>query len=152
MSNEYVTTKKIEELNQSKLSVPENDIDHACKSKTLKILVIDDSKDIREVLSELITIQGHEVVMVSNGRDGLNMIENNAFDLVLLDLLMPEFSGLDVIDSLEKTAMIKLNKIVVMTGSDISTEELSKLTNKGLYMWMRKPIKLNEFLCLLRNI
>ncbi|MEK0320512.1 MAG: response regulator, partial [Nitrosopumilus sp.] len=86
MSNEYVTEKKIEELNQSTLSVLENDIDHACKSKTLKILVVDDSKDIREVLSELITIQGHEVVMVSNGRDGLNMIENNAFDLVLLDL------------------------------------------------------------------
>ena len=152
MSNEYMAEKKIDVLNKRKLLVYESDIDHNYKLKKMKILVVDDTKDIRDVMSQVITSEGHEAVMALNGRDGLEMIENNKFDVVLLDLLMPEFSGLDVIDSLEKTGMIKLNKIVVMTGLSISSESLTKLKNKGVYMWMRKPIKLNEFLSLLRNI
>ena len=99
-------------LNQKIRLACESDTNHSPKSQKMKILVIDDTKDIRDVLSEMIASEGHEVIMAPDGKSGLEMIESNAFDVVLLDLLMPGRSGLQVIDSLEKTAMIKLNKII----------------------------------------
>lgn len=55
------------------------------------------------------------------------LIETNKFDTVILDLSMPEFSGFEVIASLERTAKTKENKIIVMTASVISEDELDSL-------------------------
>jgi len=55
------------------------------------------------------------------------LIETNKFDAVILDLSMPEFSGFEVIASLERTDKTKENKIIVMTASVISEDELDSL-------------------------
>jgi DNA-binding response OmpR family regulator len=68
----------------------------------LKVLVIDDNKEMTDMLSTYFETQDIEVVAFNDGRQGLEAIRNESLDLILLDLAMPNFSGLDVIDYLDK--------------------------------------------------
>src|ERR1035437_10528982 len=69
-----------------------------------KILVIDDELDIREGLSDLLTLEGgYTVELAHNGTEGLRKLEGTAYDLVLLDLMMPDMSGMDVLRQGGKT-------------------------------------------------
>src|SRR5438445_588376 len=61
------------------------------------VLVIDDEADIRESLETLLTMEGYAVDLAQNGTEGLRAIEQRAYDLVLLDLMMPDRSGMDVL-------------------------------------------------------
>src|SRR6266700_2659730 len=62
-----------------------------------KILVIDDEADIRESLDALLSLEGYEVDLAANGTEGAKRIESRVYDLVLLDLMMPDRSGMDVL-------------------------------------------------------
>src|ERR1039458_7554710 len=69
-----------------------------------KILVIDDELDIREGLYDLLTLEGgYTVELAPNGTEGIHKIESAAYDLVLLDLMMPDMSGMDVLRHVRKT-------------------------------------------------
>ena len=69
-----------------------------------KILVIDDELDIREGLYDLLTMEGgYTVELAHNGTEGLHKLEGTAYDLVLLDLMMPDMSGMDVLQRVRKT-------------------------------------------------
>jgi DNA-binding NtrC family response regulator len=62
-----------------------------------KVLVVDDELDIREGLELLLTSEGYKVELAPNGTEGLQRIEDGAYDLVLLDLMMPDKSGMEVL-------------------------------------------------------
>ena len=62
-----------------------------------RILVIDDEEDIRESLETLLSIEGYAVDMAPNGAEGLKKLEDREYDLVLLDLMMPDRSGMEVL-------------------------------------------------------
>src|SRR3981081_2850538 len=62
-----------------------------------RILVIDDEIDIRESLETLLDLEGYEVDLAQNGPEGERRLEQRAYDLVLLDLMMPEKSGMEVL-------------------------------------------------------
>jgi DNA-binding NtrC family response regulator len=69
-----------------------------------KILVIDDELDIREGLFDLLTLEGgYTVDLANNGTEGLHKLEGTSYDLVLLDLMMPDMSGMDVLQLVRKT-------------------------------------------------
>src|SRR5277367_3676232 len=69
------------------------------------ILVIDDEADIRESLEALLTSEDYAVEMAVNAADGLRKIENGHFDLVLLDLMMPDRSGMEVLRDIRERDM-----------------------------------------------
>ena len=110
----------------------------------LKILVVDDNENISNTLKQVLEIEGHECIVAGNGRNGLTMMRQQKFDGVFLDLAMPEFSGIDVIDSLEQSGEIKEQKIIVLTASSMSDELEEDLIKKGILMMLRKPIGLDE--------
>jgi DNA-binding NtrC family response regulator len=62
-----------------------------------RVLVVDDELDIREGLDTLLTMEGYSVDLAPNGTEGLRKIESRAYDMVLLDLMMPDRSGMDVL-------------------------------------------------------
>src|SRR3954469_9833282 len=62
-----------------------------------KVLVIDDEMDIREGLQMLLESEGYAVELAHNGTEGLQKLEGHAYDLVLLDLMMPDISGMEVL-------------------------------------------------------
>lgn len=106
----------------------------------MKILIIDDNKDITKMFSKYMTIKGHLCSVVNDGRSGLDLIENKTFDVILLDLAMPGFSGSDIIDALYKSGKIKNQNIVTLTASSISDEDESNMKSKGVSLCLKKPI------------
>ena len=106
----------------------------------MKILIIDDNEDITKMFAKYMTIKGHSCSVVNDGRSGLNLIDNKTFDVVILDLAMPEFSGSDIIDVLYESGKIKNVNIVTLTASSISDEVESTLKSKGVHSCLKKPI------------
>ena len=118
----------------------------------MKILGIDDNADITELLNTVLNRAGNEFSYVNNGKEGLKMIQENNYDLVLLDLSMPEFTGLDVIDSLNNTDLMNKQKIVLFTASSMTDSEIEDLMKKGVHSCIRKPVDINDLLEKLKAI
>jgi len=107
----------------------------------MKILAIDDNKDIITLLNMALNAFGHEVSTSSDAQEGLEKIRQNQYDVVLLDLAMPSFSGTDVINALEKEGIIQKSKIILFTASSITDNEIDKLLAKGISGCIKKPIE-----------
>jgi len=112
----------------------------------LKILGIDDNEDLLQLSEIALSSGGHEYTGVSGGKEGLEKIREESFDLVLLDLSMPDFSGIDVLDALEKDDLMKKQKIVVFTASPPSNEQSKSLLEKGLHSILSKPLDVDVLL------
>ena len=107
----------------------------------MNILGIDDNEDILKLLDTIITSKGHDFTQAGNGKEGVKLIEKQHFDAVLLDLAMPDFSGLDVIESLKKSNILKDQKIIIFTASSATDKEINELLqNEGVYLCVRKPV------------
>ena len=106
----------------------------------MKILVVDDNKEITEAVSFYLDSIDISCTVTNDGREALQIIrEREDFDLILLDIAMPDFTGLDVIDELKKDNLLVLRNIVFFTASNINEEEL--LTH-GAMVIIRKPISI----------
>jgi two-component system, OmpR family, response regulator len=112
----------------------------------MKILAIDDNLDILELLDTVLTPKGHQVTQAENGRHGLKLIKEQQFDMVFLDLYMPEFSGIDVVKALANEGIIKKQKIVIFTASTATEKETDVLLKSGVHSCLRKPIILQELM------
>jgi len=112
----------------------------------MKVLIIDDTKSITDMLCSYLELKGHECVPVNSGRNGLQLLENENFDVVTLDIAMPEFSGFDVVDTLAKDNKIDNQNIIVLTAVPLSDQEENQLKEKGVKKILRKPVNLRTLL------
>ncbi len=113
----------------------------------MNILAIDDNEDILKLLDTVVTGRGHNLTQVRNGKEGVKLIEEQNFDAVLLDLAMPEFSGLDVIESLKKSNKLKDQKIIIFTASSATNEMIGELLeNEGVSSCIRKPVDIKTLM------
>jgi len=114
--------------------------------KNMKVLLIDDNQQISKMLTTALELEGHECTSTNDGKSGIKLMEEQEFDTVLLDLYMPEFSGFQVIDHLEKTGGLKKNKVIVFTAASITTGELEELVKRGIHSYLTKPVDLQILL------
>jgi len=112
----------------------------------MKILGIDDNEDLLNLCEIALSSEGHEYTGIDNGKDGLQAIKDEKFDIVLLDLSMPDFSGLDVIDALVKEGLMNKQKIVIFTASSTSDIESKPFLEKGVHSVIRKPLDVDTLL------
>ena len=85
----------------------------------MRILVVDDDEAIRELLQALLEHAHYEVECASNGGDALERLRHEAApDLMLLDLMMPEISGWQVLEALDKSSALSKIPVVVLTAYD----------------------------------
>ncbi len=112
----------------------------------MKILLIDDNEDFGKTLDEAITPKGHHLLFSKDGREGLKMIRESAFDVILLDIGMPIFSGLDIINDLVKDDTINNYNIIVLTGVAMKDLELAQLIKKGVKGYLRKPVSFEKLM------
>ena len=106
-----------------------------------RILVIDDEESIRDLLHDFLESKGFEVTTSPDGESGLALLKEDKFDLVLLDLMMPGMSGLDVLKeaSMEK---ISVPSIVITAFASVQTAvEAMKL---GAFDYINKPFVLDD--------
>jgi two-component system, OmpR family, response regulator len=85
--------------------------------KSMKVLVIDDNHDIGEVLSVYFEHENIDYELIDNGTEGVKAIRERDFDLILLDMAMPDYSGLDIIRSLKNDGIFESKNIVIFTAS-----------------------------------
>jgi len=106
----------------------------------MKILGIDDNEDLLEVCETVLNSDGHEYTGISDGKNGLKAIRDKKFDVVLLDLSMPEFSGMDVIDVLVKDGIMNKQKVVIFTATSPTKKEVELFLEKGAHSILKKPV------------
>lgn len=112
----------------------------------MKVLLIEDNANISDMMAQYLTLKGHDCTIAHNGRDGLSQILAKKHDIILLDLAMPEFSGYDIIDSLEKKGKLKEHKIIVLTAFSLTENDMKNLENRGIRTCLKKPVQLSELL------
>ncbi len=108
----------------------------------MKILCVEDEVDIATLLDNVLTSEGHFVTTCHNGVDALSLIEKENFNLIFLDLQMPQLSGKEVIDSLAKNGLLTHNNIVVLSASDMTESEILEFEQKGIKGFLQKPMSL----------
>ena len=116
------------------------------ESKSLKILIVDDNEQITKMLTTFLELKEQSCTVANDGKEGLEMIKENNYDVILLDLAMPEFDGYAVIKDLEDNDLLKDHKIIVFTASTITQEELDKLVERGVNSYILKPIDIDTLL------
>lgn len=114
--------------------------------EVMKILLVDDNQSITTMMSKYLTIKGHDCTVANDGRNGLTLIEKEKFDVVLLDIAMPDFTGFDVIDSLAAKGKLKDQKIIFFTATSVKGEQIDEYLKKGVHSVLRKPIQLETLL------
>ncbi|MFB5636112.1 MAG: PleD family two-component system response regulator [Nitrosopumilus sp.] len=113
------------------------------EEEKLKILIVDDNEQITKMLTTFLELNEHECTVANDGSEGLKRIKENNYDVILLDLAMPEFDGYSVIKDLEDNNMLKDQKIIVFTASTITQDELNGLVKRGVSAYILKPIDID---------
>jgi len=109
----------------------------------MNILIIDDNKDITDAISLFAESQGYSCIISNDGMEGCNLAKKENFDLILLDIAMPEFSGFNVLDTLKKDSNFDMKKIVVITASNLDKLTTEKIELLGISKLVKKPISLD---------
>ncbi|WP_297592347.1 response regulator [Nitrosopumilus sp.] len=112
-------------------------------SGKMKILIVDDNEQITKMLTTFLELKEHQCTIANDGSEGLKKIKENDYDVILLDLAMPEFDGYSVIKNLEENNMLKDHKIIVFTASTITQDELDNLVKRGVAAYILKPIDID---------
>ncbi len=110
----------------------------------MNILIIDDNKDITDAISLFAESQGYSCLVSNDGEEGCNIAKKENFDLILLDVAMPEFSGYDVLNTLKNDSNFDMKKIVVVTASNLDGSSVEKIESFGIFKLVRKPISLDS--------
>ncbi|MGN6647288.1 MAG: sigma-54-dependent transcriptional regulator [Cytophaga sp.] len=113
-----------------------------------KILIIDDERSIRSTLKEILEYEKYSVEEAKDGEEGLKMILENEYDVVLCDIKMPKMDGMEV---LEKVFTSGKEIPFIMISAHGSIETAIDATRKGAYDFITKPPDLNRLLISVRN-
>jgi two-component system OmpR family response regulator len=111
----------------------------------MRVLLVDDNREINEVMSFYFQTKGNiEYKILDNGKEALNLIKNERFDLILLDLAMPEFSGPDILKELDEQDLLRSKNIVIYSASSFNAERQKELVSLGTKGFLRKPPSLDD--------
>ena len=94
----------------------------------IRILVVDDEPDIRNVLRLLLTSRGYSVEEAANGREALEQVQKNAYDLIILDIMMPEMNGVDACAALRE---ISSAPVLFLTAKDQDADKQEAFHSGG---------------------
>ena len=106
----------------------------------MKILGIDDNQDLLDLCDAALSSEGYEYTGIDNGKEGLKLIRNQQFDIVFLDLSMPEFSGMDVMNALVEEGIMNKQKVVIFTAASPTEKDMVLFLEKGAHSVLEKPI------------
>ena len=83
-----------------------------------RLLVVDDNEMNRDLLSRRLRAQGHTVTVATNGREALDALKNGHVDVMLLDIMMPEVNGFEVLEHMKATAMLRDVPVIMISAAD----------------------------------
>ena len=118
----------------------------------MKILIVDDNKQTTSMLSKFFDYEGHKTVVTNDPMDGLRHIQEEQYDVVLLDINMPKFNGFNIIQILATNEILKDQNIFLFSGADYLENKIKDfLMRDGVNGFLKKPIDLDELLTVITN-
>ncbi|MBL7803645.1 MAG: response regulator transcription factor [Saprospiraceae bacterium] len=115
----------------------------------MRILLVEDEESIRDAVRLNLELEGYEVVTTANGKKALEMIAGQHFDLLLLDVMLPEVDGFTI------TEQVRLSNtevpILMLTAKDMAQDRITGL-KKGADDYITKPFNLEELLLRVNNL
>lgn len=112
----------------------------------MKILVVEDEEKIARFIELELVHEGYEVTKTVSGREGLSLAESGQFDLMVLDVMLPELNGLEVLRRLRKTSQLP---VIMLTARDAVMDKVSGL-DAGADDYITKPFAIEELLARIR--
>ena len=112
------------------------------------ILVIDDERSIRNTLKEILEYEKFEVDVAEDGMQGVEMVREKTYDIVLCDIKMPKMDGMEV---LERIQILKPDVPMVMISGHGTIDTAVDAIKKGAFDYIAKPLDLNRLLVTVRN-
>jgi len=115
------------------------------------ILIVDDSSLIRNVAAEATKEAGHNPIVATNGKEGIEMLETNSIDIIFSDVNMPIMGGLDMVEKIKSNQSYKYIPIVMLTTE--SNETLKQRGKElGVKAWMLKPFNKEKFFTTIKKL
>lgn len=109
------------------------------------ILVADDDPDILSIVAMSLEAQGYTVLRAANGREAVTQAHENMPDLILLDMMMPELSGYEVVGELKADEMTRGIPVVGLSAKAMSTD-MERATDAGIDGYITKPFRIAQVL------
>ena len=110
------------------------------------ILLVDDETKIRNLLAQALREEGHEVVAVGNPREAQRLLTRGSFDVLVLDNLMPELTGLDLIRELVATVPVEERPQILLMTAHATIESAIEAMKLGALDYLQKPFEIDELL------
>lgn len=117
-------------------------------SEKTKILIVDDESRMRKSLASLLKEHGFCIHMADTGKKALALIEKNSFDIVLLDLILPDMLGHQLIQYFHQKDP---DTIVIMITGNASIDSAVEALKKGAYDYLKKPFEIAELITTIQN-
>ena len=108
-----------------------------------RILVVDDDTIVQELLTTILTKEGHEVEIIDNGDDALQKLESENYDVILLDIKLSGMNGIQVYEHLQRTAESLARRVFFITG-DVMSKDTTDFLSKTSVPYITKPFDAEE--------
>lgn len=105
-----------------------------------KILIVEDDKSLQDVYAEILRAEGYEIDTADDGEQALNKMKAGGWDLVLLDIVLPKMSGIDVMQEITNNPPVTPNKSVVFLTNISAGKELKQALSLGNGYIMKSQI------------
>ncbi len=112
------------------------------------ILIVDDEASIRKTLSDILVYYGYSILAVDCGQKAISLIKEEIPDLVLLDIMLEDMSGIEVLREIKKEE--EYTEFIILTG-DISQESVVEAINLGAYGYIQKPYSIEQLLIMVKR-
>ena len=103
-----------------------------------RILIAEDQEDLREMIAIALRLDGHQVVLASDGKEALEQAKDTSPDLFILDIHMPQMTGYEVITNLRKQLRFRNAPIIIISAKNLDDEIQAGLDAGGVD-YLRKP-------------
>ena len=108
-----------------------------------KVLIVDDDRDIVTIVSTILSGRGWDIKAAYNGREALEAVTSSKPDIILLDIMMPEMNGIEVLKRIKK---IDINARIIMITAFGDVESYLDSMELGAYEYINKPFETDELL------
>ncbi len=108
----------------------------------MQILHVDDSHLICQLYSDLLESRNHSVEAVNDGKEGLELVTKNDYDVILLDMLMPKYSGMKFLKDLKEKRPSELKKVIVISQLEFDEDDYEELLDFGIRSIQKKTLDL----------
>src|SRR6195952_2163722 len=114
------------------------------------VLIVDDEAEIRESLESILREEGYIVTSAATAQEALELLRDAAYDVVLLDIWLPDRDGLDALEEIRRLESSHVPEVVIISGHG-TIESAVKATKLGAYDFLEKPLSLARTLIVLKN-